>query len=185
MDETLPSIAGWHRCAHTSLTEEKKATRQGGNDSWKGGLWSWVWCEISNQTQQMMKVVIPSLQDVHCWFIDEMNPKIFLLFSKMFGWLPSSVIFILFVEEDSLGPSCLVWNKLNDINSRHLCGHLTAQRHGVRHGDTAARAAWGVQVPLVQDECLGIVAWGLSKNSGPKQVDHRLDTPKWYDKLDS
>ena len=35
MDETLPSIAGWHRCAHTSLTEEKKATRKGGNDSWK------------------------------------------------------------------------------------------------------------------------------------------------------
>ena len=42
VDETLPSIAGWHRCAHTSLTEEKKATRKGGNDSWKGGLWSWV-----------------------------------------------------------------------------------------------------------------------------------------------
>ena len=103
-------------------------------------------------------------------------------------WIPK--IFLLWAETTCLAgfrhlwyssfcgrrfPICLVWTKLK-TSTHAICVAIWLRSDMGNDMATRPRERLsGVQVPLVQDECLGIVAWGLSTNSGPQQIDHRLD----------
>lgn len=88
----------------------------------------------------------------------------------LFGWFPSSVIFILLWKKIPDLP-CL--KQVEHINSRHLCGHLTAQRHGVRHV-SAPRAASGYKCRLSK-----MSVWGLLHGGCPQMVGHNKLTIGW------
>ena len=97
--------------------------------------------------------------------------KIWFLWAET-TYLVASIIFDIlpFVEEDSLfalfKTSWTTWTPAMDL--------------WPFDSGTDMAADSGSQVPLVQDDCLGIVAWRLSRNSGSKQMTMGWIPPNWY-----
>ena len=97
--------------------------------------------------------------------------KIWFLWAET-TYLVASIIFDIlpFVEEDSLfalfETSWTTWTHAMDPVAIWLRSDMAADS--------------GSQVPLVQDDCLGIVAWRLSRNSGSKQMTMGWIPPNWY-----